>query len=155
MEFKTTIDTRELGYPERDLEVMLVLLKILVVLNSSNKAFNFSRWNDFFNGVFPYEVKEETNSKGEVDRGVWAVSTAKKYLLDNGYIRFEKPKGKRYKLWYLENSNKEKIIEALKNNPRDFDTTLMEDIKTYIAEREGSKKSKFTSAEEAFKSAGL
>lgn len=155
MEFKTSIDTREFGFPERDLEVMLVLLKIFVFYNSisneeEKRYFNFSRWNEFFNNVFPYEVKVDEDN----NRSVWALSTAKKYLLDNGYIKFTKPKGKKYKLWELENSNKEKIIKALASNPKDYDADLMNDIQEYIKEYDKGK-SKFKSSEDAFKSVGL
>ena len=164
MNYRTKIATKNMDYSLRDLEVMLVFLKILIVYYQKSqqqmqekdgkpKYLSTSRWEDFFCNVFPDSVVENPDGS----KSVYALTTAKKFLVEKGYLDTLKPKGKRYVLYLLKKDKFDKIASLLGENPRDYDESLLQDIKDYIEEFDNGSKSgsKFKTSEEAFKSIGL
>ncbi len=146
---KTVIRTGEMDYSLKDLEVMLVFLKILIYYAQKDKNLSLSRWQAFFTTIFPDAVVDDG-----VTKAVYGLNTAKKYLEENGYLKVTKPKGKRYKLYKLQLEQLQKVGDILQANLRDYDQQLLEDIKEYEAENDNGGKN-FNTSEDAFKSIGL
>lgn len=150
---KTKIYTKDMAWTERDIEVTLVFLKILVIYAQDNRKLATAKWDAFFVEVFPDEAKLDDESG---KWAVWALTDAKKYLIEkkNVVIRHD-VKGKRYKLYTLNPERIDDVIAMFDRFPRDYDESLLLDIAEFKAKDVAGKIGKYATTTEALDSMGL
>ncbi len=140
-----TIDTKGLDYDQRDVEVMLVLLKIIAYYHQQERTLFLGKWSVFFNNLFPQEVK-----KGSV----FAAGRAKKHLQKKEYIHVFSPEGKEYHLISINSAKIPTIIDILEKNARDYDAELLELIDEFYKANDAPS-GNFKSSTQAFDELGL
>jgi len=143
------IDLSKKAFEERDREIMLTVLKVLVVLHEKKEPMIKSVWDGFFNEIFPKMVR--TDNYG--NECVVSVGVGLDWLQQAGFIKISPVPKKRYKLITINPSSIQKIIIALDNNVMDYDDDLDAEINRYYQTTTLSKGDrKYKSTSEAYAS---
>ena len=151
LKLQTEIKTEGMAWSDRDLEVMLVFLKVLLVYAQDKKKLSTARWDIFFANIFKEDAKE---SNGKYS--VWSLTDVKKYLCEEKDVVIkDSVKGKQYKLYSINPNRINEVVGILEANPRDNDETLMIDIEAFKKSDKGGKKGKFGDQRSAFDSLGF
>jgi len=113
-------------WQERNIEVMVIVLKLMLFYSTKEQELFLSKWDAFFLellpgctknwGVDPNTGKDQIKTQG--------ISEAKKFLVTNGFAIERKPKGKQYKLYSLVPAQKEKIQGIVDKNSMPYDEEL-------------------------------
>jgi len=145
----TRIKTKGMEFAERDLEVFQVVLRVMVYYFAKDKKFYAGKWRAFFNEVLPDAQYQHKNFKPQV----YAVKDAIKYLVEEGLCEEYVQEGKNgnYSLHKLKKEKAKEIINIIENNPKDYDSDLLQDIATYYLNQEQDRPAgKFESSRQAF-----
>ena len=149
---KTRISTSQMAWTDRDIEVTLVFLKILVTYAQDDRKLATAKWDEFFADIFPDEAKvDDITGK----KSVWALTDSKKYLIEKNIVIKHDVKGKRYKLYSLNKERLQDVIDMFERFPRDYDNTLLLDIAEFKAKDKAGKPGKYRTTKEALDSLGL